>query len=134
MTAVQLGLIQTMLSLLSAGAMATYMIFPKDSLTHKIPKSLDPFHAVFAEPLACAVHAVNRANVGLNDVVVVSGCGAIGYVLCSASIPLSGLYLFLLCRLGNLTGHSRCASRTRFWHNAAFSLKDPNLHGSNEVE
>jgi threonine dehydrogenase-like Zn-dependent dehydrogenase len=60
------------------GAMATYMIFPKDSLTHKIPKSLDPFHAVFAEPLACAVHAVNRANVGLNDVVVVSGCGAIG--------------------------------------------------------
>eukprot|EP00668_Euglena_longa_P011550 GGOE01013957.1.p1 GENE.GGOE01013957.1~~GGOE01013957.1.p1 ORF type:complete len:369 (-),score=98.97 GGOE01013957.1:302-1357(-) len=60
------------------GAMAEYMIFPKNSLTHVVPPSVPTSHAVFAEPLACALHAVNRSGMGLNDVVVVSGCGAVG--------------------------------------------------------
>jgi len=60
------------------GAMAEFMIYPKHSLTHKVPDSVPTAHAVFTEPLACALHAVNRGNIGLNDVVVVSGCGAVG--------------------------------------------------------
>eukprot|EP00667_Euglena_gracilis_P014073 EG_transcript_14571 len=60
------------------GAMAEYMIYPKNSLTHIVPPSVPTGHAVFAEPLACALHAVNRSGMGLNDVVVVSGCGAVG--------------------------------------------------------
>jgi len=62
----------------SQGAMATYMKYPSGSIIHKVPKSIPATRAVFIEPLSCAIHATNRANISLSDFVVVSGCGAIG--------------------------------------------------------
>ncbi len=60
------------------GGMAQYMLFPAEALVHKVPKSLAPAHAAFTEPLACALHAVERAGIQFEDVVVVAGCGPIG--------------------------------------------------------
>ena len=60
------------------GGMASYMVFPKEALVHKISKSVKPHHAAYAEPLSCALHAVERANIQFADVVVVAGCGPIG--------------------------------------------------------
>ena len=60
------------------GAMAEYMIYPADALVHKISPSLPAAHAAFAEPLSCALHAVERAEITFEDVVVVAGCGPIG--------------------------------------------------------
>ncbi len=60
------------------GAMAEYMVFPREALVHKVDKALPPPHAAFAEPLSCALHAVERADITFNDVVVVAGCGPIG--------------------------------------------------------
>ncbi|HEX8346376.1 MAG TPA: alcohol dehydrogenase catalytic domain-containing protein [Actinoplanes sp.] len=60
------------------GAMAEYMIFPADALVHRLSDSLPPAHAAFVEPLSCALHAVERAGIGFQDVVVVAGCGPIG--------------------------------------------------------
>jgi len=60
------------------GAMASYMIYPSDALVHKISADLPPAHAAFVEPLSCALHAVERANLTFDDVVVVAGCGPIG--------------------------------------------------------
>ncbi|GAV96793.1 MAG: alcohol dehydrogenase catalytic domain-containing protein [Corynebacterium glutamicum] len=60
------------------GAMAEYLIVPPKARTHKVSKALDPQHAAFAEPLACSLHAVERADIQFNDVVVVAGCGPIG--------------------------------------------------------
>jgi threonine dehydrogenase-like Zn-dependent dehydrogenase len=45
---------------------------------HQVARELPPAHAAFAEPLSCALHAVQRAGVGFDDVVVVAGCGPIG--------------------------------------------------------
>jgi threonine dehydrogenase-like Zn-dependent dehydrogenase len=45
---------------------------------HKVSKELAPAHAAFAEPLSCALHAVERAELSFGDVVVVAGCGPIG--------------------------------------------------------
>ena len=45
---------------------------------HKISADLPPAHAAFAEPLSCALHAVERADLTFDDVVVVAGCGPIG--------------------------------------------------------
>ena len=45
---------------------------------HKISADLPPAHAAFVEPLSCALHAVERANITFDDVVVVAGCGPIG--------------------------------------------------------
>jgi threonine dehydrogenase-like Zn-dependent dehydrogenase len=60
------------------GGMAEYMIFSVDSLVHKVSKDLPPHHAAFAEPLACSLHAVERASIHFTDTVVVAGCGPIG--------------------------------------------------------
>ena len=60
------------------GAMASFMIYPAGALVHKISKDVPPAHAAFAEPLACALHAVQRADVRFDDTVVVAGCGPIG--------------------------------------------------------
>lgn len=60
------------------GGMEEYMVVTKESLVHKISKDLPPAHAAFAEPLSCALHAVERAQIKFDDVVVVAGCGPIG--------------------------------------------------------
>jgi erythritol/L-threitol dehydrogenase len=60
------------------GAMAEYMVYSKDALVHKVSADLAPAHAAFAEPLSCALHAVERAEITFEDVVVVAGCGPIG--------------------------------------------------------
>jgi threonine dehydrogenase-like Zn-dependent dehydrogenase len=60
------------------GGMAEYMIFPVEALVHKVSRDLAPHHAAFAEPLACSLHAVERASIHFTDTVVVAGCGPIG--------------------------------------------------------
>ncbi len=63
---------------IAEGSMSTYMKFYKDSVVHKIPKSIPVEQAAMIEPLSCAVHTVERAKIGFNDVVVVAGLGPIG--------------------------------------------------------
>ena len=54
------------------------MVLSTDSLVHTISKDIPPAHAAFAEPLSCALHAVERAQITFADVVVIAGCGPIG--------------------------------------------------------
>jgi threonine dehydrogenase-like Zn-dependent dehydrogenase len=65
--------------------MAEYMRFPVDALNHRVPQTLKPEQAVYIEPLACAIHAVQRAEVELGDAVVVAGCGALGLGMIAAA-------------------------------------------------
>ncbi len=60
------------------GGMEEYMVLSTDSLVHTISKDIPPAHAAFAEPLSCALHAVERAQITFSDVVVIAGCGPIG--------------------------------------------------------
>jgi erythritol/L-threitol dehydrogenase len=60
------------------GAMAPYMVYPAGALVHKVSRDVPAAHAAFAEPLSCALHAVERAGINFGDVVVVAGCGPIG--------------------------------------------------------
>ena len=60
------------------GAMASYMVYPATSLVHKVSKNMPAAHAAFAEPLSCALHGVERAQIAFEDVVVIAGCGPIG--------------------------------------------------------
>ncbi|MCZ2404617.1 alcohol dehydrogenase catalytic domain-containing protein [Paenarthrobacter sp. Z7-10] len=60
------------------GAMAEYMLVPERAIAHKVSKDLAPQHAAFAEPLSCAMHAVERADIHFNDIVVIAGAGPIG--------------------------------------------------------
>jgi threonine dehydrogenase-like Zn-dependent dehydrogenase len=60
------------------GAMAEYMIYTKEAIVHKVPDSVPIEEAILVEPLACSLHAVERADVGPDDVVVVAGAGTLG--------------------------------------------------------
>ena len=60
------------------GGMAEYMIVPPLARAHKISKDIAPQHAAYAEPLSCSMHAVERAELEFDDVVVIAGAGPIG--------------------------------------------------------
>ena len=72
----------------TAGGMAEYMKFHKDGINHKIPDGVTVEQAALVEPLACAMHAVERGKIGHNDVVVISGLGAIGLGMVSVARKL----------------------------------------------
>jgi len=67
------------------GAMAPYMLFPTGALNYKVPISIPKEHAVFIEPLACSIHAVQRGNIELDHVVVIAGAGPLGLGMVAAS-------------------------------------------------
>lgn len=60
------------------GSWAEYMKFPANALNYKVPKTIRPEHAALIEPLACSIHAVERGDIQLGDVVVIAGLGPIG--------------------------------------------------------
>jgi len=60
------------------GGMAEYMRFPKEALVYHVPEDIPMEKAVLIEPYACSKHAVDRGNIGNEDVVVLSGAGTLG--------------------------------------------------------
>lgn len=67
------------------GAMAEYMKFPVGSLNYKVPKTIPVEHAAYIEPLGCAIHAVQRGEIGLEDTVVIAGAGPLGLGMVAAA-------------------------------------------------
>jgi len=66
------------------GGMAEYMKFPEKARVYKIPEGISDKHAALIEPLACAIHAVERGGIQLGDVVVQEGCGTLGLCMVAA--------------------------------------------------
>lgn len=60
------------------GGWAEYMKYPKGSIMWKVPRNLPPEVGISIEPLACAIHGVERGDIRFGDTVVVMGLGAIG--------------------------------------------------------
>lgn len=60
------------------GGMAEYMKFPKEAINYRVPDDMPLEKAILIEPYACSMHAVERAQVELGDVVVLSGAGTLG--------------------------------------------------------
>lgn len=70
------------------GAYAEYALIPAHIVArnlYELPAALDPTAAAMAEPLACALHAVDDAGVRSGDTVAILGCGPLGLLLLAAS-------------------------------------------------
>ena len=67
----------TGLTPLAPGAYAEQVVV-QESLTFAVPNGLPPTHAALTEPMAVALHAVRRGQVGKGQVAIVIGCGPIG--------------------------------------------------------
>jgi threonine dehydrogenase-like Zn-dependent dehydrogenase len=78
------------------GAMAEYMLFPADAINYRVPDSLTTRQAVYIEPLACAIHAVQRGEIGFGDTVVIAGCGSLGLGMVAAARLKNPGYLIAL--------------------------------------
>lgn len=64
--------------IVAEGGMAEYMKYSAQDIVHKVPENIPSKYAALIEPLACAVHTVERAAIKFNDIVVVAGMGPIG--------------------------------------------------------
>ncbi|EPY08140.1 alcohol dehydrogenase GroES domain protein [Paenibacillus alvei TS-15] len=60
------------------GGMAEYVRYPKTAVVHKVPGQMELESALLIEPYACSKHAVDRAQIGCEDIVVISGAGPLG--------------------------------------------------------
>jgi threonine dehydrogenase-like Zn-dependent dehydrogenase len=71
------GIDTTGLSQHAPGAYAEQVLV-QESLMMPVPNSLDPAVAALTEPMAVALHAVRRGEVGKRDAAIVIGCGPVG--------------------------------------------------------
>ncbi len=60
------------------GGWAERMAIPPEARVWRVPDGLAPEEAVVAEPLACGIHAIERADPAEGETIVISGIGAIG--------------------------------------------------------
>jgi len=67
------------------GGMAEYMKLPALARINKVPENVSSKHAALIEPLGCAIHAVERGEIKLGDVVVQMGCGTLGLCMIAAA-------------------------------------------------
>ncbi len=67
------------------GSWAEYMLFPANAINFQVPKTIPLHHAVFIEPLACSIHAVERGDIQYQDTVVIAGCGPLGLGMIAAA-------------------------------------------------
>lgn len=70
---------------MAQGGMADYMILPAQSITHSIPDGVSARQAAVIEPLACAMHAVQRSEVEVGDMLVIAGAGPLGLLMVAAA-------------------------------------------------
>lgn len=62
------------------GHFRKYFVHPAD-MCHKLPENISLQEGALIEPLACAIHACNRAKVSMGKTIFISGAGSIG-LLC----------------------------------------------------
>jgi threonine dehydrogenase-like Zn-dependent dehydrogenase len=67
------------------GGMAEYIKFPAEAINHKVPSNISLEAAAMIEPLSCSIHAVNRGQIQLGEVVVISGAGPLGLGMIGAA-------------------------------------------------
>lgn len=60
------------------GGMAEYVRYPQNAVIHRVPEYMPLEQALLIEPYSCSKHAVDRADIGLEDIVVISGAGTLG--------------------------------------------------------
>lgn len=60
------------------GGMAEYVRYPKNAVISKVPEDMPLEKALLIEPYGCSKHAVDRAQIRNEDVVVISGAGTLG--------------------------------------------------------
>lgn len=78
------------------GGFAEYVKLPKEALVYRIPEDMPLSKALLIEPYACSMHAVERAGIQKDDVVVISGAGCLGLGMITAAAKRQPKHLIAL--------------------------------------
>lgn len=62
------------------GGFADHVVVP-GAQAFLLPSTLDPVHGAFCEPLACCLHAMDKASIKVGDSVAILGGGVIGLLM-----------------------------------------------------
>jgi len=62
------------------GGMAEYCIVPEGQ-AYPLPEEMSPKMGVFVEPVSCAIHGIDKANIRAGDTIVILGGGTIGLIM-----------------------------------------------------
>lgn len=78
------------------GGMAEYVRYHKYAHITRVPEELPLNKALLVEPYGCAKHAVDRADIHAEDVVVISGAGTLGMGMITYARSRNPLKLIVL--------------------------------------
>ena len=67
------------------GGFAKYVRLPERARNYRVPEDLPVEKAILIEPFACSMHAVDRAKIEKDDVVVIAGAGTLGLGMVAAA-------------------------------------------------
>lgn len=67
------------------GGFAEYVKCPANAILYKVPDSIPLESAVLVEPFSCSMHAIDRAKITSDDIVVISGAGPLGLGMITAA-------------------------------------------------
>ncbi|MDE3056385.1 MAG: zinc-dependent alcohol dehydrogenase family protein [Bacteroidota bacterium] len=82
------------------GGIAEYCVVP-ESQAYTLPKDF-PVHAgAFVEPVSCAIHGIDRANIRAGDKVLILGGGTIGLIMLQLAKNAGAARVFLVEPLGH---------------------------------
>lgn len=62
------------------GGMAEFCMAPMQQV-YVLPERMKPGASVYVEPVSCAIHGIDRANISIGDTVVIIGGGTIGLLM-----------------------------------------------------
>jgi erythritol/L-threitol dehydrogenase len=89
------------------GGFAEYAILPGRALVHRVPDSLTVEEAALIEPYSCSLHAVKRAKLGSDDVVVISGAGPLGLGMVASASKLGPRKIIVLDYKADRLAHAK---------------------------
>lgn len=104
------------------GGWAEYMVYPRDAVIHRVPDDVSNAAACYCEPLANAIHGVQRADIQFDDVVVISGVGPIGMGMVQAARLKTPRKVIAVNR-----GRAKRDAALRLGADLAFAPDDPAL-------
>ncbi len=81
------------------GGMAEYVRYPKNALIHRVPEDMPLEQALLIEPYSCSKHAIDRADIGIEDVLVISGAGTLGLGMITYARQMNPAKLIVLDRM-----------------------------------
>jgi threonine dehydrogenase-like Zn-dependent dehydrogenase len=64
------------------------LVLCPSSICHQVPAALDDISAVFAQPLAVAIHGLRRAKIARDTSTVINGVGGIGAFMVAGAVAL----------------------------------------------